>query len=453
MKPKACDRKKLQGNLFRVELQRLVTADHPLVQLGRRIDWSGFEEQLSPFYCEGKGRPAIATRLMVGLHYLKHTYDLSDEEVVARWVENPYWQFFCGSKWFEHELPIDPSSMTRWRKKVGEEGLETLLAETIRVGVQSRVVKEKSFDQLNVDTTVQEKAITFPTDAKLYDRMRERLVRMAKENGVVLRQSYVRVARRALLKVGRYAHAKQFRRMRRGVKKLKTYLGRVMRDIERKTNGDAVLEACFEGALVLAKRIHTQQRQDKNKVYSVHAPEVECIAKGKAHKRYEFGNKVGVVTTSREGFVLAAKAFHGNPYDGHTMKASIEQAERLSGRKFTGNLFADRGYRKHDYEGPATVHLAGRSKKKMSRGFARWYRRRSVIEAVIGHMKTDGRLGRNYLLGKQGDAINAILSGCGQNLRLLLGSRQFAERIFLFLYRIAIRFRPAPGEIFLHAVA
>ena len=453
MKPKACSQKDLQGDLFQVELERLVTADHPLVKLSREIDWGGFEKQLSPHYCEGKGRPAIPTRLMVGLHYLKHTYNLSDEEVVARWVENPYWQHFCGSKWFEHGLPIDPSSMTRWRNKVGEDGLEALLAETLRVGVESKVLRASSFDHVNVDTTVQEKAIAFPTDSRLYDRMREGLVRLAKESGVVLRQSYIRVARQALVKVGRYAHAKQFRRMRRWVKKLKTYLGRVMRDIERKIAGNPQLEAHFERMLSLARRIHTQRRQDKNKVYSVHAPEVECIAKGKAHKRYEFGNKVGFITTSREGFILAAKAFHGNPYDGHTLKACLDQAERVSDRSITGHVFADRGYRKHDYAGPASVHLAGRSTKKMKRSFRRWYRRRSAIEPIIGHMKTDGRLGRNYLLGKPGDAINAILSGCGQNLRLLLGSRPFARRIFLFLYRLTLRLRPCPSRTFFHAAA
>ena len=453
MKPKACSQKDLQGDLFQVELERLVAGDHPLVQLGRRIDWGRFEKQMSPLYCEGKGRPATATRLMVGLHYLKHTYDLSDEEVVARWVENPYWQYFCGSKWFEHRLPIDPSSMTRWRGKVGEAGLEALLAETIRVGVENKVLKASSFKRVNVDTTVQEKAIAFPTDSRLYDRMRERLVRMAKANGVVLRQSYVRVARRVLIKVGRYAHAKQFRRMRRGVKKLKTYLGRVMRDIERKIAGNAQLEACFEGALALAKRVYTQQRTHKNKVYSVHAPEVECISKGKAHKRYEFGNKVGFVTTSREGFVLAAKAFHGNPYDGHTLEASIEQAEQLSARKLSGDIFVDRGYRKHDYTGAASVHLAGRSTKKMKRSFRRWYRRRSAIEPVIGHMKADGRLDRNYLQGKQGDAINAILSGCGQNLRLLLACTQFAKGTLLFLLRILLSLRLGLGRILLPAAA
>ena len=436
MRPKDCSQKNLQGELFQVELERLVSMDHPLVNLSRTIHWEGFEERMSSCYCEGKGRPAIPTRLMVGLHYLKHTYNLSDEEVVARWVENPYWQYFCGSKWFEHDFPIDPSSMTRWRKKVGEEGQEALLAETIRVGVKSKVLQDKSFDHVNVDTTVQEKAIAYPTDSQLYDRIRERLVRMAKESGVVLRQSYVRVAKKARVKVGRYAHAKQYRRMRKWIKKLKIYLGRVMRDIERKIAGDAQLEGSFHSILGLAKRIHAQQKQDKSKVYSVHAPEVECIAKGKAHKHYEFGNKVGFVTTSREGFVLGAQAFHGNPYDGHTLKDCLDQAERLSDRSITGDVFVDRGYRRHDYEGPAQVHLAGRSTKKMKRSFRKWYRRRSAIEPLIGHMKTDGRLGRNYLLGQEGDAINAILSGCGQNLRLLLGSRRFAETIFLFLRQI-----------------
>lgn len=429
MRPLSSPSYEPQGDMFRVELPGLLDEGHPLVRLAQRISWSSIDERLSPHFHESRGAPGKPTRLMAGLHYLKHTYDLSDEEVVARWVENPYWQFFCGSKYFEHTLPIDPSSMTRWRNRVGEEGAEALLRQTIETGLRTRAVAPQSFAKVNVDTTVQEKAVAFPTDARLYQKMRVRLVALARRHGVVLRQSYVRVGKKALVKVGRYAHAKQMKRKRKAQRKLKTYLGRVIRDIERKIQGEDALLALFDEDLSKARRLLAQHRHDKNKLYAIHAPEVECISKGKAHKRYEFGVKVGVVSTSKEGFILGCQAFHGNPYDGHTLKQSLAQAQALSGRAIKGDVFVDKGYRKHNYTGPAAVHLAGRSTKRMTRSFRRWYKRRSAIEPLIGHMKSDGRLDRNYLNGQLGDQLNAILSACGQNMRLLLNRSLIFLRI------------------------
>lgn len=419
-----CDTE-LQGDLFQVELIDLVDMRHPLVILAGQIPWNDFDEAFQPLYCPDNGRCGIPTRLMVGLHYLKHTYDLSDEETVKRWVENPYWQYFCGSKWFEYELPIDPSSMTYWRKKIGEGGAEEMIAGTIKAGLKSGVIKKSSFKKVNVDTTVQEKAITYPTDAKLYNRMRDKLAKAAKKNDVSLRQNYVRIGKKSLLMVSRYMHARQAKRAKRELKKLRNYLGRVTRDIERKISGDAAKEAVFEKMLAMAHRLYNQKRNDKNKLYSIHAPEVECISKGKAHKKYEFGVKVGVVTTSRDNFVIGMKALHGNPYDGHTLAACIEQACRLTGKELDGEAFVDRGYRKHDYEGPATVHIVGKGIKRAKRSLREWLKRRSAIEPVIGHMKTDGKLGRNYLAGIEGDEVNAVLCGCGQNMRKLLSNISF----------------------------
>jgi len=251
---------------------------------------------------------------MVGLHYLKHTFDKSDEAVVNCWVENPYWQYFCGEEYFRHQLPIDPSQMTRFRDRIGAEGCEYMLNLTVVAGVATQTVAKRSLSELIVDTTVQEKAIAFPTDAKLYHMARNALVRHAKQVEIVLRQSYDCLSRRALMMNGRYAHARQMQRAKREQKRLKTYLRRVIRDVERKLDQQAT-HPKLKRLLEIAKRIHAQQRNDKNKVYSVHALEVECIAKGKAHKPYEFGVKVGVVSTSKENFVVGMKAFPGNPYE------------------------------------------------------------------------------------------------------------------------------------------
>jgi IS5 family transposase len=418
MKPRRSGIEEPQGDLFRIELERIVDKHQPLVELSNRLDWKAFEEKFGEHYDASKGRPGIPTRLMVGLHYLKYTYNLSDEEIVERWMENAYWQYFCGEKYFEYKPPIDPSSMTRWRKKVGVEGAEEMLKATITTAVEMKVVKSSEFKSINVDTTVQEKAITYPTDSKLYYRMRAKLVKAAKDHGIKLRQSYVRKAREALIMANRYFHARQHKRARRQVRKLKTYLRRVTNDIRRKIAGDRTLEEAFGELFILADRVLAQQQTDKNKLYSLHAPEVECISKGKIHKKYEFGNKVSIVSTSRKGLILGMLACHGNPYDGHTLQASVDQAERNSGRELDGDVFVDKGYRGHDYSGPAIVHVAG--KKKLSRRLRRLMRRRSRIEADIGHMKNDSRLGRNFLLGKDGDAFNALMCGCAANLSLLI---------------------------------
>lgn len=426
-----------QKNLFLIPLDRLIDPRHPLAKLSGQINWGAFDETFGSLYSPGMGRPAKPTRLMVGLHYLKHTHDLSDEEVVARWVENPYWQYFCGGENFVHELPIDPSLMTRWRKRLGEKGLEKLFEETIKTGLSTGVLKPSALEKLNVDTTVQEKAITYPTDAKLYHRMRQKLVRLAKRQGVELRQSYTFLSKKALFMQGQYSRSRKPRKSAGQVRKIKVYLGRVARDIERKVAGKAGLTKAFSSHLALAQRILKQQRGDKGKVYSVHEPEVQCIAKGKVHKKYEFGCKVGIVATSRHPFIVGIKAFTGNPYDGHTLAECIEQAERLTGRAASA-VFVDKGYRGHNYTGKAAVHIAG-TKKKVSRTLKRWLKRRSAIEPVIGHTKAESRLGRNYLKGAEGDVMNALLAGSGQNIRRLLA----ALLLFLFGWAQKPEFCPA----------
>ncbi|MEE8293549.1 MAG: IS5 family transposase, partial [Kiloniellales bacterium] len=362
---------------------------------------------------------------------------LSDEETVARWVENPYWQHFCGFEFFQHALPIDPSLMTRWRGRVGPEEMERVLKATVEVALESKTVKPSSLERVTVDTTVQEKAIAHPTDSRLYLKALESLVRQARKAGIKLRQSHTRLAKKASAKAGRYAHAKQYKRMRRELKRLRTYLGRVYRDVGRKIAGDDEQEARFARLLGLVERLLAQQPKDKNKLYSLHAPEVVCIAKGKAHKRYEFGCKVGIAATNREGLFLAAKAFEDNPYDGHTLQATIDQAEAMSGVA-VARAYADKGYKGHDYEGSARVMLSGR-KRGLTPTMKRELKRRSAIEPMIGHAKNDGRLGRNYLLGHDGDRINALLAAAGHNLRLILNKLRllFARLLATLLETLA----------------
>jgi len=417
MRPKS-EPKQPQRELFQSELEQIIDMDHPLARLGMCIRWSCFEGTLGDTYHPTQGAPGISTRLMVALHYLKYQHDLSDEAVVAHWVENPYWQHFSGERYFQHRVPIDASSMTRWRGRLGEAGAEQMLRETIAAGIKMGAIGAADLKRVNVDTTVQTKAIRFPTDARLYHRCRERLVKAAWREGVTIKQSYRHVGKRLLLGSSRYAHARQMKRARACTRKLKTQLGRVTREIERQVTkpSDKLVEL-----LETAHRIYAQQRQDKNKIYSVHEPKVECIAKGKAGKQYEFGNKVSVAVTSRGGWFVGAKSFAGNPYDGHTLDAQMKQVDNLIGHKVS-QVHVDMGYRGHNYEGAVPVHVDKRRRGGTPPALWRWMKRRAAVEPGIGHLKNEHRLERNRLKGVAGDTINAILSAAAMNFHKLLGA-------------------------------
>jgi IS5 family transposase len=414
-----------QNDLFKARLDQLVDTDHPLAKLGRAIDWDFLEGRFGVAYSDKAGHPPLPTRLMAGLSILKHMHDLSDEDLCARWVENPYYQLFCGEEFFQHKLTFDRSSLTRWRQRMGEEKLVALIQESLSVATRTGAAKAADFSRVIVDTTVQPKAVAFPTDAKLMHRARERLVKLAKKTGVDLRQSYARVGKHALIAHQRYAHAKPFKRANRALKTIRTYLGRITRDIARKIKDDAELESVFAHSLMLARRVREQrQHQRGRKVYSLHAPEVECIGKGKAHRPYEFGVKVSLATTlnrSKGGqFIAHAKALPGNPYDGHTLATVIPEIETQIGANLT-RIVADRGYRGHNAppDHKFKVYISGQ-RRRVTETIKRELRRRSAVEPVIGHSKAEHRMGRNYLAGTHGDAANAVLAAAGYNFRRLL---------------------------------
>ena len=333
-------------------LKPQLNSEHPLFKLSHSLDWEWFEQEFAREVKAVGGRPPLPTRLLVGLHYLKAMYDESDESVVAKWVENPYWQYFCGEVEFQHALPCHPTSLVKWRQHVGAEGVEKLLKQVLQSAMQENALKPNAIKRVNVDTTVQEKAIAFPTDARLYDKARRTLVRAAKARGIQLRQSYMRVGKRALFKQSRYRCARQLKRAQKQTRKLRTYLGRVIRDIERKCAQPDTEMLCL---LERAKRIHQQQRKDSGKLYSMHAPEVECIAKGKVRQRYEFGCKVVVVTTSTSNWMVAAQAIHGNPYDGATLNPALAQTATLTGVEPT-QAVVDQGFRGTQHH-PDTVEV------------------------------------------------------------------------------------------------
>jgi IS5 family transposase len=422
-----------QIDLFRNQLDNIICLRHELVVLAGKIDWARLDEEFGQYYAE-IGRPGIKIRLMVGLHLLKYMYALSDEEVCARWRENPYYQYFCGEKYFQHDLPIERSSMTHFRKRVGDKSLELILQESLRIAHESGALKLSDTAKVAVDTTVQSKAISFPTDAKLRYKALKRLGELVKEHDIALRQSYVRVGKTALIMSGRYRHAKQMKRAKKMEKRLKTWLGRVIRDIRRKIDGNEQLEQVFAEPLSKATTIWHQQRHDKNKLLSWHAPEVECIGKGKSHKPYEFGCKVSIATNVNKAagghFVLHVNAVHGNPFDGHTLQQAVDNIADIVGRA-PKRIYVDRGYQGHNYEDKAMVFKSGQ-KRGVHGAIRKELRRRTVIEPVIGHLKADCLMGRNHLRGVTGDRVNALFAGIGYNLRRLLA--WFRKLFYTFCY-------------------
>jgi transposase, IS5 family len=433
-----------QKDLLRPALDQIIDMGHPLVRLAERIDWEFLNGRFGSVCQPGPGQPGLPTRLVAGLFILKHMHNLSDEVLCARWIENPYFQFFCGELSFCHEAPFDRSSLTRWRQRLGEEQLVALIQESLSVAHKTGAIATKDLERVVVDTTVQPKAIAHPTDARLMHRAIVKLVDLAKRNDIPLRQSYLRLAKRAAIMVGRYTHAHQFKRARRQLKFLRTRLGRVIRDIRRKIDGDDALQSRFSTLLDLASKVRLQDhRQRGPKVYALHAPEVECIGKGKARAPYEFGCKVSVATpaTAPRGgqFVLHAKALHGNPFDGHTLGPVVADLERLTGVE-TRRIHVDKGYRGHNHPHKFRVWISGQV-RRVTAPIRREMKRRAAVEPVIGHLKAEHRMGRNHLKGREGDRINAVLAAAGYNFGLLL--RWLAE-LLRVLITVLLVSQPKP---------
>jgi len=446
-------------DFFRARIDGMINLADPLAVLARRLPWSAIESALAAKFghedrsghvLEGQdlfgatsvlvgagvskaGRPKLPIRLMASLLYLKHSYDLSDEELVVRWSENVLWQYFSGQTYYEHRLPCDATQIGRFRHDLGEGGLEELLKATINTAVAIKAVKVIDLERVIVDTTVQEKAIAHPVDSRLLEIARHKVVSAAKRAGISLKQTFIKECKGLRRRAGGYAHAKQFKRMRRVIARQRTILGVVMREVKRKLalplpvpSGDASRSRLALGDLTkwleLAERVRTQQRKDKNKLYALHAPEVECIGKGKARKPYEFGVKNAVVVSHKHGLILGARTFPGNPYDGHIPSAVLEQATNLTqdlSVKFA-QVVADLGFRGVDADNPEQQIIHRGKFKSLTVQQRGWLRRRQAVEPAIGHLKSDHRLERCWLKGALGDALHAISCAAGYNLRWLL---------------------------------
>lgn len=416
---------KYEMNFFNPVLEKIVDKQHELVLLADKIDWHRLEEMFDEYY-NNKGRKATSTRLMLGLLLLKYMKNLSDEAVCAMWVENPYFQYFCGERLFQYKLPIDRSSISRWRKRVDIEKLEKVLQESLHVAYKTKALSPKDVHKIAVDTTVQEKAVDYPSDIQLFLDGIIDLGRSAKRSGLKLKQNYRFIAKRLAVKASGYAHARQMNRLKTAKKAMRNLMYKLKARIENaaKVAGKSMdqLSEHLSERLARSDKVLLQQKTDKNQLLVWHAPEVECIAKGKARSPYEFGCKVSLATNinpAKAGyFILSARALHGKPYDGHTLASTIENVEAITGCEIS-KAYVDEGYKGHDYENKHRVYRS-RQKRGVFGKIKKELKRRSAIEPIIGHAKHDHRMDRCILKGKKGDQINAIFAAIGFNFKQLL---------------------------------
>jgi IS5 family transposase len=400
---RAKPKKQPQGTFLFPDLLDQLDPKHPLLQLGARIPWERFEAEFAGCYSD-QGRPAKPIRLMVGLMLLKQLENLSDERVVEAWTQNPYYQAFCGMTEFQWSLPCDPTDLVYFRKRIGEDGAQLIFEASVEVHGDD--AKER---EITVDTTVQEKNITFPTDLKLMAKVIEGCRKIADREGIQFRRSFRRTLPKLRLK--RMKMVKKARKMR-------TMAGALIRELRRKLPSEALVRHCEQ--LDLFEHVRNQRREDKNKVYSLHEPDILCISKGKAHKQYEFGRKASIAVTKTTGIIVGAMSFNENVYDGHTLPEVIEQCRTITGVCPT-DAICDRGYRGLKQVGDTTIHIPKPPREKDSRyqrlKTRQRFRRRAAIEPVIGHLKHDHRMARSYLKGAVGDAINLFMAAAAFNFR------------------------------------
>lgn len=460
-------------DFFRLRLDHLIDLRNPLAVLASRMPWQEVEASVAHLLSRkgragvampdldlfgeqavraasssNAGRPRIPLRVMISLLYLKHAFNESDEGLVIRWSQTPQWQFFSGFAHYEERLPCDATTLIKFRKLLGEEGVEELLAQTIKAAVALELIKPEALQEIIVDSTVQEKAISYPTDSRLLEAARDKLVEAAKDAGIGLKQTFAKEGRELARKAGRYAHARQFKRMRKSIKRQSTIVGRLKREIERKAAAITPLTAAVRDALnetlSKASRLIEQSRQRKavagqSKLYVWHAPEVECISKGKARNKYEFGVKVGIASTVQGNLIVGARSFPGNPYDGHSLREQMEQAgilmQDLGVKPMTAVV--DLGYKGVDAGNPE-LHIIHRGKaKRLTKAEMKLLKRRQAVEPIIGHLKQDHRMGRCHLKGAAGDAIHAVLCAAGYNIKWLL--RMIAKKAVPFLQMVFLR--------------
>ena len=411
---------------FYSTFEEQLSHQHPLYILANEINWVLFEEAFAKLYSE-EGRPAKPIRLMVSLLMLKHIRNISDESVVEQWFENIYYQYFSGEKSYACGVPCEASELVHFRNRIGEEGIESILKESIRING-----KDGKEQEATTDTTVQEKNITYPTDNKLYRKIIKKCIALADKEGLELRQSYTRTLKKLLMDQRFRNHPKNKGRAKKADKKVKTIAGRLVRELDRK-----LPPSLYQDTIALFKKVLAQKKTDSNKIYSLHEPHTQCISKGKEHKKYEFGSKVSIITTKTTGVIIGAVNIEKNVHDSKTLQPALEQQQRLTGIILKNN-FVDRGYRgvkevlgtKIIIPDAPNKERTPYEKQKLRKGF----KRRAAIEPKIGHLKQDHRLSRNFYKGIKGDNNNVMLAAAAMNFKRMMNKWKLNPLLFLFRF-------------------
>ena len=440
-----------QASLF-WDLETMLDFKHPLFKLANMVDWSLFEKSFAPLFCADNGRPPKPIRLMTGLLMLKHLRNVSDEQVVIQFTENAYYQYFCGLEAFSISAPCASSELVHFRHRIGEKGVELILKESIRINLALEDRKKEEEDRKNrkngrgrksdkeqtafIDSTVQEKNVTFPTDSKLLNKIINYCHKVAKAEEIKVRQSYAREIKGLKLAQRFRGKSHSKKKVAKADRRMCTIAGRLVRELLRVLPSESKYREHFELCLSFVNG----ELLDGHKIYSLHEPDVLCICKGKEHKKYEFGNKVSIVRLWN-GIIIGAMAFR-NEYDGHTIDRAKEQALRLYGRTIR-ILAGDRGYRGQKMSGDTKIMIPDIPKASdsayMKARKHKLFRKRAGIEPVIGHCKSDHRLGRNFYKGLFGDSINVMLAAAAYNLKR-------AMRLLLCLFRWVIKRLMAEGQ-------
>jgi IS5 family transposase len=418
-----------QTDLFRPLLIDFINLNHELVHLSAKIDWAVFEQEFSSLY-SSTGTPSKPIRLMSGLLILKQMYNLGDETLIPSWIANPYFQYFCGEVHFQHSKPCDPSDLVHFRKRIGTKGIEKIFQQSMLI--HGSQIEEK---EICVDTSAQEKNITFPTDVKLHVKIIKKCNRISLKEGLLQRQTYTRTVKDLLIQSRFAHHPKRKKEARKAQRKIKTIAWRLVRELERNAAEK------HQSEIDLFKQVLNQQRHQSNKIYSLHEPEVACIAKGKAHKPYEFGSKVSLAVTKNSGIIVAAVNFTGNPNDNRTIAPTLDQHERLTGLRAQVAI-VDRGYAQR-LVGTTQVIKPGNGKNDSAyekQKARKRFRRRAAIEPVFSHVKQRFRMARNFLKGAMGDQINLLMAAAAFNFKKWMNKfAAFFVCLFDFICKLVLQ--------------